>query len=176
MQHWADNVLALSDSHTHYTIELSHKGQSLITGLHAGDLPMQRDFGASRCSVCGMVYAKGHEEDEKLHKAFHQGAVQGFKFQVCSEPCSIQRLEAAAVYAAAGCTQLLCSKQDDTARAMRVTTALADSKSSTPAVAAELLIKGSTQVRAGSIMDHPTIKSALEYSSLVSSLSSHGGF
>jgi hypothetical protein len=29
-----------------------------------------------------MVYAKGHEEDEKLHKAYHQGAVQGFKFQV----------------------------------------------------------------------------------------------
>lgn len=45
---------------------------------------MQRDFGASRCSVCGMVYTKGHREDEKLHKAYHQGAVQGFKFQVCS--------------------------------------------------------------------------------------------
>lgn len=42
----------------------------------------QRNFGASRCSVCGMVYSKGHEEDEKLHKAYHQGAVQGFKFQV----------------------------------------------------------------------------------------------
>jgi hypothetical protein len=45
---------------------------------------MQRDFGASRCSVCGMVYTKGHQEDEKLHKAYHQGAVQGFKFQVSS--------------------------------------------------------------------------------------------
>lgn len=43
---------------------------------------VQRNFGASRCSVCGMVYSKGHEEDEKLHKAYHQGAVQGFKFQV----------------------------------------------------------------------------------------------
>jgi hypothetical protein len=31
-----------------------------------------------------MVYTKGHQEDEKLHKAYHQGAVQGFKFQVCS--------------------------------------------------------------------------------------------
>jgi hypothetical protein len=30
-----------------------------------------------------MVYAKGHEEDEKLHRSFHSGAVQGLKFQVC---------------------------------------------------------------------------------------------
>lgn len=29
-----------------------------------------------------MVYAKGHEEDEKLHKSFHQSVVQGVKFQV----------------------------------------------------------------------------------------------
>lgn len=50
-------------------------------------LPAQRDFGASPCSDCGMVYTKGHEEDEKLHKAFHQGAVQGFKFQVCVHVC-----------------------------------------------------------------------------------------
>lgn len=49
---------------------------------------MQRDFGASRCSVCGMVYTKGHKEDEKLHKAYHQGAVQGFKFQVCTRVLS----------------------------------------------------------------------------------------
>jgi len=28
------------------------------------------------------MYAKGHEEDEKLHKAFHQAAVQGPRFQV----------------------------------------------------------------------------------------------
>jgi hypothetical protein len=43
---------------------------------------LQRDFGGSRCSVCGMLYTKGLEEDEKLHKAYHQGAVQGLKFQV----------------------------------------------------------------------------------------------
>ncbi|KAF6258409.1 ESCO1/2 acetyl-transferase-domain-containing protein [Scenedesmus sp. NREL 46B-D3] len=41
----------------------------------------QRDFSASKCEICGMVYAKGHEEDEKLHKTFHSSAVQGLKFQ-----------------------------------------------------------------------------------------------
>jgi N-acetyltransferase len=45
-------------------------------------LILQKDFNASRCAVCGMMYAKGHEEDEKLHKAFHQAAVQGPRFQV----------------------------------------------------------------------------------------------
>lgn len=29
------------------------------------------------------MYAKGHEEDEKLHKAYHTGALQGFRFKVC---------------------------------------------------------------------------------------------
>jgi hypothetical protein len=43
---------------------------------------LQRDFSASKCAVCGMVYAKGHEEDEKLHRSFHSSAVQGLRFQV----------------------------------------------------------------------------------------------
>lgn len=37
-----------------------------------------------------MVYAKGHEEDEKLHKTFHSSAVQGLKFQV-PQGCNMQQ-------------------------------------------------------------------------------------
>ncbi len=52
-----------------------------------------------------MVYTKGHEEDEKLHKAYHQGALHGFKFQVgtaeLQDPFSHQQQTAAAAAAAA---------------------------------------------------------------------------
>eukprot|EP00877_Chromochloris_zofingiensis_P003778 jgi/Chrzof1/13400/Cz07g31180.t1 len=41
----------------------------------------QKDFSSSKCSVCGMVYAKGQDEDEKLHKSYHISFTQGIKFQ-----------------------------------------------------------------------------------------------
>lgn len=42
----------------------------------------QRDFNASRCPSCGMVYARGQEEDEKLHRSYCAAGSQGVKFQV----------------------------------------------------------------------------------------------
>jgi hypothetical protein len=73
---------------------------------------LQRNFGASRCSVCGVVYTKGHEEDEKLHKAYHQGAVQGLKFQVSAASRSPQQLLLISIdYEAANSGQLLDAEQ-----------------------------------------------------------------
>lgn len=43
---------------------------------------MQVDFACTACKVCGFIYAKGKEEDEKLHTAFHDTTVNGFTFQV----------------------------------------------------------------------------------------------
>eukprot|EP00879_Flechtneria_rotunda_P029676 GHRR01032113.1.p1 GENE.GHRR01032113.1~~GHRR01032113.1.p1 ORF type:complete len:106 (+),score=33.94 GHRR01032113.1:318-635(+) len=59
-------------------------GKGSKTDRKAGQMFLdlgQRGFGASRCPVCGMLYAKGHDEDEKLHRSFHLPAVQGLKFQ-----------------------------------------------------------------------------------------------
>ena len=42
----------------------------------------QRDFNASRCPSCGMVYARGQEDDEKLHRSYCAAGSQGVKFQV----------------------------------------------------------------------------------------------
>ncbi|KAI8476114.1 MAG: ESCO1/2 acetyl-transferase-domain-containing protein [Monoraphidium minutum] len=41
----------------------------------------QRDFSASRCPACGMVYARGREDDEALHRAHCAPGSQGVKFQ-----------------------------------------------------------------------------------------------
>lgn len=72
---------------------------------------VQRNFGASRCSVCGMVYTKGHEEDEKLHKAYHQGAVQGFKFQVSGTSRMMQLLLLVFMVVRAADAQVLDAEQ-----------------------------------------------------------------
>lgn len=42
----------------------------------------QVDFTCTACKVCGFVYAKGKEEDEKLHAGYHDQSVNGFLFQV----------------------------------------------------------------------------------------------
>lgn len=47
---------------------------------------MQLDFTCTACRVCGFVYAKGKEEDDKLHAAFHDTALHGITFQVRSQP------------------------------------------------------------------------------------------
>ena len=42
----------------------------------------QRDFDATVCSVCGMVYAKGKEADEAAHKKFHRKHTSAITFPV----------------------------------------------------------------------------------------------
>jgi hypothetical protein len=41
----------------------------------------QRDFHLSKCAVCGLVYAKGEESDEKTHAAYHTSATKGLRYQ-----------------------------------------------------------------------------------------------
>lgn len=41
----------------------------------------QRDFHIGRCAVCGLVYSKGEERDEKTHAAYHANATKGLRYQ-----------------------------------------------------------------------------------------------
>ncbi|CAN6482271.1 unnamed protein product [Victoria cruziana] len=42
----------------------------------------QSDFLLCTCSICGLRYSRGDEEDEKLHKSFHKDYFYGVKFKV----------------------------------------------------------------------------------------------
>lgn len=41
----------------------------------------QSDFYLSKCTVCGLRYSRGDEEDEKTHKSFHRSHLQGIYFK-----------------------------------------------------------------------------------------------
>lgn len=41
----------------------------------------QADFSYSTCKICGLFYARGHGEDEKLHAMFHKGYLRGIQFK-----------------------------------------------------------------------------------------------
>lgn len=43
---------------------------------------MQADFVSSTCKVCGMIFARGEEVDEKLHTKFHSAFLRGPVLQV----------------------------------------------------------------------------------------------
>jgi N-acetyltransferase len=43
---------------------------------------LQANFACITCSVCGLIYAKGEANDEKVHASFHANCTQGVKFQV----------------------------------------------------------------------------------------------
>jgi N-acetyltransferase len=51
----------------------------------------QPDFLLHTCSVCGMMYARGNDDDEKVHKAYHKNYFEGVPFKVLllspSYPC-----------------------------------------------------------------------------------------
>ncbi|DBA73701.1 TPA: hypothetical protein ACH3X2_009680 [Trebouxia sp. C0005] len=47
------------------------------TALHC----LQANFACITCSVCGLIYAKGEANDEKVHALFHANCTQGVKFQ-----------------------------------------------------------------------------------------------
>jgi hypothetical protein len=42
----------------------------------------QSDFVLHTCSVCGMMYARGNDDDEKVHKAYHRSYFEGVPFKV----------------------------------------------------------------------------------------------
>lgn len=42
----------------------------------------QSDFILHTCSTCGLKYAAGEEDDEKVHKAFHRDYAHGIPFKV----------------------------------------------------------------------------------------------
>ncbi|KAH9315261.1 hypothetical protein KI387_023888, partial [Taxus chinensis] len=41
----------------------------------------QIDFFLSKCTVCGLMYSRGDDEDEKVHKSFHRRHLQGVQFK-----------------------------------------------------------------------------------------------
>uniref|UniRef100_A0A0E0PB37 N-acetyltransferase ESCO zinc-finger domain-containing protein n=1 Tax=Oryza rufipogon TaxID=4529 RepID=A0A0E0PB37_ORYRU len=41
----------------------------------------QPDFLLHMCSVCGMMYARGNDDDEKAHKAYHKSYFEGVPFK-----------------------------------------------------------------------------------------------
>ncbi|CAM6126574.1 unnamed protein product [Calypogeia fissa] len=41
----------------------------------------QSDFSYTTCRTCGLFYARGHENDEKVHKTFHKNRTQGITFK-----------------------------------------------------------------------------------------------
>ncbi len=43
---------------------------------------LQANFACITCSVCGLIYAKGEANDEKVHALFHANCTQGVNFQV----------------------------------------------------------------------------------------------
>jgi N-acetyltransferase len=42
----------------------------------------QPDFLLHMCAVCGMMYARGNDDDEKVHRAYHKSYFQGVPFKV----------------------------------------------------------------------------------------------
>lgn len=42
----------------------------------------QADFTHTTCRTCGLVYARGLESDEKLHKSFHRSQQKGIHYKV----------------------------------------------------------------------------------------------
>ncbi|XP_006652477.1 protein CHROMOSOME TRANSMISSION FIDELITY 7 [Oryza brachyantha] len=41
----------------------------------------QPDFLLHMCSVCGMMYARGNDDDEKVHRAYHKSYFEGVPFK-----------------------------------------------------------------------------------------------
>ncbi|KAI5063802.1 hypothetical protein GOP47_0020472 [Adiantum capillus-veneris] len=41
----------------------------------------QTDFTCSTCKICGLLYARGHSEDERLHACFHKCYLRGRSFK-----------------------------------------------------------------------------------------------
>lgn len=55
-------------------------GQKRVFGQYFLELG-QSDFYLSTCTICGLRYSRGDEEDEKIHKSFHRSHLQGVQFK-----------------------------------------------------------------------------------------------
>ncbi|RCV34368.1 hypothetical protein SEVIR_7G163100v4 [Setaria viridis] len=53
----------------------------------------QPDFLLHTCSVCGMMYARGNDDDEKVHKAYHKNYFEGVPFKGWRNEAVIARSE-----------------------------------------------------------------------------------
>ena len=69
---------------------------------------LQADFAFSTCSACGMLYAKGQDDDEKLHAAFHSSCTQGISFQARGSASTLRDRSVVPLWPAAGSLNILC--------------------------------------------------------------------
>ncbi|XP_047064521.1 protein CHROMOSOME TRANSMISSION FIDELITY 7-like [Lolium rigidum] len=53
----------------------------------------QPDFLLHACAVCGMMYARGNDEDEKVHRAYHRTYFQGVPFKGWRDETVVARSE-----------------------------------------------------------------------------------
>ncbi|KAM0839616.1 hypothetical protein ACQ4PT_060212 [Festuca glaucescens] len=53
----------------------------------------QPDFLLHTCAVCGMMYARGNDEDEKVHRAYHKSYFQGVPFKGWRDETVVARSE-----------------------------------------------------------------------------------
>ncbi|XP_062184886.1 protein CHROMOSOME TRANSMISSION FIDELITY 7 [Phragmites australis] len=53
----------------------------------------QSDFLLHTCSICGMMYARGNDDDEKVHKAYHKSYFEGVPFKGWRNETVIARSE-----------------------------------------------------------------------------------
>ncbi|KAL6874395.1 hypothetical protein ACP4OV_013415 [Aristida adscensionis] len=53
----------------------------------------QPDFLLHRCAVCGMMYARGNDGDEKVHRAYHKSYFEGIPFKGWRNETVIARSE-----------------------------------------------------------------------------------
>ena len=58
----------------------------------------QPDFVLHTCSVCGMMYARGNDDDEKVHKAYHKSYFEGIPFKVLLLTASPRRTLVACLF------------------------------------------------------------------------------
>ena len=56
---------------------------------------LQANFSFTVCHLCGMMYAKGQQKDEKLHNKFHRSCELGVQLQVwaCGYPSLLSILQ-----------------------------------------------------------------------------------
>uniref|UniRef100_A0ACD5YDN5 Uncharacterized protein n=1 Tax=Avena sativa TaxID=4498 RepID=A0ACD5YDN5_AVESA len=53
----------------------------------------QPDFLLHMCAVCGVMYARGNDEDEKVHRAYHRSYFQGVPFKGWRDETVVARSE-----------------------------------------------------------------------------------
>ena len=90
--------------------EVIYGAWAWTTGMNVVDLTdsLQADFTFSTCSACGMLYAKGQDDDEKLHATFHSSCTQGVNFQARGNASTLRERSAAPLWPAFDDLKSLC--------------------------------------------------------------------